>query len=416
MDDQNKSVNERWAPPTDRGERGYATDPGFGSGDYASRPDYGTTPGTPETDDMPERRTTEIREEIDRTRADLSETIEAIQDRLRPGNVASRAAESVRDATVGRVTEFANSMTGRGTSRDRDRDDDWRYRSLGWDGSPRNGLMDRIRDNPMAAAMAAGSIAWLFLGSRRQPRGYEYSRQDRERGLYGSTRGPQPYVREVRLDIDEDSSSFDDRRNSDWGNTGQGWSRNEDGGWRRGAGETGGDMMGQASDMGRRARNAASDMRRRGGRFASDSPFAAGAIAAAIGLAIGLAIPETERENEIMGEARDSMIDAGKDAVRTAAERVQTAAGEVQRVAGDALKGVTSSGGAQQGGSNASTGDRSSTTQAQGSQGSQSQPPQAQGSQTAATETAVPGMPAGSGGTGSIPTTRTNRGTTPKTR
>src|SRR5205085_8020599 len=93
-----------------------------------------------------------------------------------------------------------------------------------------------------------------------------------------------------------------------------------------------------------RVRSAATTVQRRTRHFAGDNPFAAGAIAAAVGLAIGLAIPETERENEILGEARDSVVDRGKEAVRTAAERVQTAAGEVQRVAGDALKGIASGG------------------------------------------------------------------------
>jgi len=119
--------------------------------------------------------------------------------------------------------------------------------------------------------------------------------------------------------------------------------------------------------------------------------------AAAVGLAIGLSIPETERENEMLGEVRDSMIDRGKDAVRTAAERVQNAAGEVQRVAGDALKGVAS------GESN-----RGDGRQAQHSEMSTSQSAartSAGANAGAASEAAVPGTQAGSGGTGATPTT-----------
>ena len=332
MDDQNKSVNDRWAPPTNRGERGYAADP-----DFSSRADAGADFGTSSReagDEAFNPRTTELRHEIDETRANMGETIDAIQERLRPGNVAARAAENVRDATVGRVKEFAGSITGRRDWQG-DRDDDWRYRSSGWDGTS-NGVLDRIRENPFAAAMAAGSIAWLLFGSRRS-RGYQYSSADRERAMYGSTRGGQAFVREARFDFDESPSRYGAERR-DWGPT-----ASEDRDWGEATGRMTDRAREVAADTGQRMRHAASDVRRRTRSVTSDSPLATGAIAAAIGLAIGLAIPETERENEILGEARDSMIDRGKDAVRTAAERVQTAAGEVQRVATDALKGIAPS-------------------------------------------------------------------------
>jgi len=422
MDDQNKGMNEQWAPATGARERGYADDPGYVSSEYASGADY-ETPRHVDSEGT-ERRTSEVREEIDRTREDMSETIDAIQDRLRPRNVASRAAESVREATVGRVKEFASTMTGRNSSDDDNWNDDPRYRSSGWDGSPRNGFVDRIRDNPLASAIAAGSIAWLLFGGRRHRSGYASSWQDRDRAMYGSTRGGQPFVREARIDLDS-GPSFEGERD----NPGQGWRQRGNRDWRArdrsDSGQADVDVIARAreaaSDVSQRARAAASDMRRRGGRFAAESPLMTGVFAAALGLAIGLAIPETERENEIMGEAKDSIVDRGKDAVRTAAERVQSAAGEVQRVAGDALKGVTSGSAAQQSGTSAG---QSPVQQAQGSPNNQNQHPELAGTPTAArartpdagsapgaaTEPAVPGMQAGSGGTGSTPTTKTNRG------
>jgi len=395
MDEQNKSMKERWAPPTAGGERGYATDPGFSS-EYASDPEFGGTVD----EDASEPRTAGIRDEIVQTRAEMSETIDAIQDRLRPGNIASRAAESVREATVGRVKEFAGDLTGRGKSRDRHRADDWRYESYGPpDGSRANGVVDRIRSNPMAAAMAAGSIAWLFLGNRRGAQRRGWSQDDRSDATYGFTGGGETFGDERSFDHPDGSRGF--------------YGGGVRGGWRdsgservREAGASGREMADRAwdaaSETGQRVRYAASNVQRRTRHFASDSPFAAGAIAAAVGLAIGFAIPETERENEMLGEARDSVIDRGKDAVRTAAERVQTAAGEVQRVAGDALQGIA--GGAADGGS----------TQPQHGQASASQSPPQTAAPTSPTESAVPGMQAGSGGTGATPTQtrQTGRGKT----
>jgi len=192
MDDQNKGMNDRWAPPTDRGERGYATDPGFSSGaEYRSRENDDAGNTTEEAPAGPA--TADIRGEIDQTRAEMRETIDAIQDRLHPANVASRAAESVRDATVGRVKELAGNLTGRSSSHTSE-GDEWRYQSYGWDGSERNVVLERIRSNPMAAAMAAGSIAWLIFGSRRRGQPRPWSQRDRERAIYGSTQGGHAFV------------------------------------------------------------------------------------------------------------------------------------------------------------------------------------------------------------------------------
>jgi hypothetical protein len=66
-----------------------------------------------------------------------------------------------------------------------------------------------------------------------------------------------------------------------------------------------------------------------------DNPLLVGAGALVLGAAFGLAIPETERENELMGEARDSMVERAQDMARNAAS-------QVQNVAGDAVADVAS--------------------------------------------------------------------------
>ena len=163
-----------------------------------------------------------------------------------------------------------------------------------------------------------------------------------------------------------------------------------------------------------RIRYAASDVQRRSRGFASHSPLATGAIAAGLGLAIGLTIPETERENEILGEVRDSVIDRGTAAVRTAAERVQSAAGEVQRVAGDALKGIAPAGSSQAGNQRTQNSESAatlqSTTASQSTTMSAVRAGEGTGVGESGTEQPVPGTQVGSGGTGAIPTTSTKGG------
>jgi hypothetical protein len=287
MDDQNTRVKEQWATPTGMGERAYAAD-----------------------EQPTDRRTDEIRSDIEQTRADMSETIEAIQDRLRPGHLVSQAKETVRDATVGKVKQVADSA--RSSLRSRGYRSDY-GRSYG------NTVMDRIRENPIPAALAVASVAWIAL------KGNGRSRSRTSPAIYGSTADGEAYVRETVISEDIDEGSWSDE---------QPFSR----GTRSTASGISDGMRGATA----RVRRATAGTRDGLERVARGNPLAAGAIAAAVGLTIGLALPETDRENELMGEARDTVVNRAKDAARGAAERVQDAATRVQDVAAETARSMTS--------------------------------------------------------------------------
>ena len=235
MDDQNEGLKERWAPPTHVPERGYA-----------------------ETEPPVEQRTAEIRSDIEQTRADMTETIDAIQEKLRPGSIVSSATDTVRNATVGRMKDMASS------ARDTFRGDAAAHYSRNY------GVVERIRANPIPAALATASLAWIAF-----------------RGRPSRRLGPAIYS------------------------------------------PTGGE-------------NATSTARSRVQQFLRDNPLAAGALAAAVGASVGMALPETRRENEVMGDARDAIVDRAQEAARNAAVRVQDAARSVEEVAAEAASKVTS--------------------------------------------------------------------------
>ncbi len=56
-------------------------------------------------------RTREIRAEIEQTRGEMSETVNAIQDRLRPSNLAAGAAESVKSSVKQAAGEQARMVS-----------------------------------------------------------------------------------------------------------------------------------------------------------------------------------------------------------------------------------------------------------------------------------------------------------------
>jgi ElaB/YqjD/DUF883 family membrane-anchored ribosome-binding protein len=314
MDDKNKGLNERWAEPGVTPERGYASDvepKRRGPGEPATSAGSHADPDT-------ERRTREIRSEIERTREGMDETIGAIEDRLRPSNLVANAKETVRDATVGKVKQMASSARQRFAA--------------GGDESRGAGVVGRIRENPVPAAIAAASLAWLAFGGRKQPR--------MSPAIYGSTREGEPYLRETVI-----SEDVEDVTELGGYSTGTGYPARGDVDWGRSAPDTAGEATqrarAMARDTGTTVRRATSNAQTRLQRFVFENPLAAGAVAAAVGATVGLALPETRRENQLMGDARDAVVTRAQEAARGAAERVQDAAERVSDIAGEAAKSTT---------------------------------------------------------------------------
>ena len=74
-------------------------------------------------------------------------------------------------------------------------------------------------------------------------------------------------------------------------------------------------------------------------RMVNENPLLVSAGALVLGAAVGLAIPETERENEWLGETRDTVVDRAQEMARKTATSVQEAAGDM---AGDVVQRVVS--------------------------------------------------------------------------
>ena len=66
------------------------------------------------------------------------------------------------------------------------------------------------------------------------------------------------------------------------------------------------------------------------------NPLAVGAVAMAVGAAVGLALPETRREQALMGDARDRVVDNAKSMASSAVDRATEAAQNIVGTARDA--------------------------------------------------------------------------------
>ena len=268
MDDRTKGMNDR-ERMSGRGDE--ITGLPDGDDDHIPGRDQERLRGysaAPPREQAPPSRAREIRAEIEETREDMSETIDAIQDKLRPRNIVAQATDSVRTATSETVRQISDTV-----------------------GSGADDLMDEVLRNPIPVAMVSigvAGLAWLAFGGE--------SRADDWR------RGSSQLRSATQRDDGGDSSAAQSL------------------GYETASTYARGDETFTAT-----ARKARSQLQ----RMLTENPLMIGAAAIVVGAAVGMALPETERENQWMGEARDSVVEGVQEKVRDTVERVQRAAGDV---------------------------------------------------------------------------------------
>jgi ElaB/YqjD/DUF883 family membrane-anchored ribosome-binding protein len=292
-----------------------------------------------------------IRAEIRDTRERVGDTLEQIAERLNPRHVKEQVKEQVREnirgaadhvrdnirdsirgSTIGRVGSMAQNAAGR-------------VNDTG------SSITETIRSNPIPAALIGIGLGWLLINGRRQSHArVEYDTYDSEVGVrpaYGARGG---YAG------GEYGASYDTAGTASYGSASYGsasYGGDADQGEgaldrvRDKAGELTRDVRDSAGNLVDRAQGAAGAVRgraqgvassvaqqtrRQAGRvenFFYDSPLAIGAATLALGLAAGLAAPTTRRESELMGGARDRLLDRAKDVAEDVKERAQDVAGRV---------------------------------------------------------------------------------------
>jgi len=277
-------------------------------------------PGTffrdePEQD--PDARTDEIVAEIDHTRDQMSETVQAIGEKLDPGNIARDASETVKAATVGKVEQMATGAQ-----------ETWRDVTRG----ETSGIVDTITGNPIPAGMVAVGLAMLFM-----KRGA--SSQGRMRGeVYANTPYGTPDYRSPTGTWQQGAST------SGGGSTaGKLGSSVSDAAGQAGsrvsavadqAGERVGRVAEDVAETASQAQHEAQRLVSRGTsqfrRLMDDSPLAVGAAALAAGAAAGMLIPSTDQERRTIGPARDRLVDeaemAAHETLDTVEDRMESSA------------------------------------------------------------------------------------------
>lgn len=260
----------------------------------------------------------EIEREIEETRNRMSQNIDELGDRLSPQNLKEEAKSRIRNVASDAVTNVGDQARRTG------------YR-----------LVDVIRENPLPVIAVGAGVTWLLtqrnnsdISGDRMAR-YAYTGPERRQSEGRQSAGQQYGGRQFEGGDIEGQS-----RGGIKGRVGDAVSGVKD------------KVSGTASGIAEKASELASGTRERAGEIgwqarrqtdriktnlehaATENPLTVAIGAAILGMAIGLLLPETERENKIMGPARDQLVDRAE---RTA-ERVKEAAVDAGREVKDAVQ------------------------------------------------------------------------------
>ena len=308
---------------------GEATDK-MNAGDWDDRPTSARNDDVyfaPETANDFDEDTEQLRADIEDTRAEMSQTINEIQERLSPEHLMGQVKETVREATVGKVervmhkagetiadvTEPAREAMGRAGTAIKETG-----RSVG----------NSMWRNPIPVALIGLGLGMLVM---RRYRGddYDYELQRRESRRRGSRR----YYSDDEMQYGESMGTTTDADTGARMNT-RTQTGNRSGTFNQ-VKETASDLANRSttalSNLGTKAKDSASTAGRRFGQVLRENPLAMGAVAVAAGTAVGLALPSTRFENEYVGEASEKLVDKAQEVAREAIDKVQSAAQQMTK-------------------------------------------------------------------------------------
>lgn len=315
--------------------------------------ELGPDPGARPRAERPE----DIEQDIRRTRAEMSETIDEIEYRLSPQHIKQEIRSAIRD-TVDEVQE--------------------RLRPQRVAQRAGESMLDTVKEHPVPSLIAGLSVGYLLMksgaetarrtyrdrpSSRRRPvRGEMYERGYAQGGYYpeayypegygryyeGAPRSTQAYGEEAYGEEEEHSrgEGITSRareaasRTREAGRSATERASEVAGEARERASEWAGEAQHQAQAMGRRVQRGARRTQNQVEAFVDRSPMVAGVVALGAGALLGSMVPATRTEDQWMGSARDEFMHRAEEATEQTMERARDVAERVGEEAERAARDV----------------------------------------------------------------------------
>ena len=268
--------------------------------------------------------TAEAREEIELTRTEMTSTIEAIQDKLDPELLSEQAKDAAHDVTdyaireakeAGReiidhaltqAREAVRDITGQAKLALREatigKVESMAQSANDTAGGLRQSAMETIKANPMPAALVGLGIGWMLL--------------NRPSGSSSLSSVSKMHGGSVVKQVQDSASDVVDQVH--------------------GAAE---DVMAQVQDTGGQIVDQAQEQASRAKTFLQrqldDNPLIVAAVAVAVGGMLAGTVGPTSREDQLLGEARDRVMEAAQEVTSSTAQKVGRVVDQAQSAATD---------------------------------------------------------------------------------
>lgn len=240
----------------------------------------------------------QIREQIEETRNEMSETIDALQEKLSVENITEQVSEKASEKAselyeMAKDTVYQATVVKAGNF----------MKNIGRE-VEKTGILRTAGENPIPLILIGLGAGLLFFNNKNDRTNYDANR----RRLSGDG-GDSSIVRKTQKKIGNAADSAYDAA-ADAAET---------------VYDTAGDYAGEALDT---VGNLGSQARESYDYYLNENPLAVGAVALALGAVVGLAIPTTSYENELMGEAREKLVSKAQNAAQDTVEKVKSVATE----------------------------------------------------------------------------------------
>jgi hypothetical protein len=334
--------------------------------EHEARESSGVSRDRDEQDEDLAESTVAAREEIELTRADMTSTIDAIQDRLDPEVLSEQARDTAHDVTdhaireakqaareitdhaIAQAREAVLDITGQAKLALREatigRVETMAHTAGETAGGWRQTLVETVKANPLPAAVVGLGLGWMFLNRPDHAWRHRYDSGSGPRrsaspgyasGVYGGGGyTPPPTERSGPGGLTEGSQptlgGVADRAQQ---TAGQVVEQMQD---------TAGQMLEQVQDTGEQLVDQVQTQASRAQTFLQrqleENPLLVGAVAVAIGGVLAGTVPVTPSEDQLMGKARDRLIGSARELTQDTLHTVGRVVDEAQSAAKQAAE------------------------------------------------------------------------------
>jgi hypothetical protein len=310
------------------------------SDDYAATDMERRSIETNTSEDAPEE-TEHLKAQIEETRSQMGETIDAIQEKLSFSNISEQVKdqvsehindalgtvkETVYDATIGKVGNLMKNI------------------NRGFNEFAKSDIAQSAWQNPLALSLIGLGIGMIVVNGYSRRSSHSNGKNYR-RGIYADTEGAdynrRSALRSAQEKIGGAASSAYEGVSNAAGSAYEGVSQATSSAYEGVAGAAStayGSVTNAAGTAYEKVGELGTQAREQYDYYIEENPLAVGAVALAVGAAVGFSLPTTRYEGELLGEYSQQVLEKAQTAATGLVDKVKTVAGETVQTAQESFK------------------------------------------------------------------------------